>query len=135
MASWLLKTEPGAYSFADLVRDKRAVWDGIRNPEARKNLGLAKKGDLVLVYHTGDERSVVGLAKVTRTAYPDPADDAWTAIDIAPLRALVQPVSLSALKAEKKLADFALIRRGRLSVVPVADAELALILVLGKTRL
>lgn len=135
MATWLLKTEPGSYSFADLVRDKKAVWDGIRNPEARNNLRAARKGDRVLVYHTGDERQVVGVGKVTRSAYPDPADEAWIAIDIAPVRALAQPVTLAALKAEKKLADFALIRRGRLSVVAVTDAELAQILALGKTRL
>lgn len=135
MATWLLKTEPSAYSFADLVRDKKAVWDGIRNPEARNNLRAAKKGDLVLVYHTGDERRVVGLGKITRGAYPDPADAAWLAVDVAPTRALVQPVTLPQLKAEKKLADFALIRRGRLSVVPVTDAELAVILALGKTEL
>ncbi|MBK9000839.1 MAG: EVE domain-containing protein [Myxococcales bacterium] len=135
MATWLLKTEPSAYSFADLVREKKAVWDGIRNPEARNNLRAAKKGDLVLVYHTGDERRVVGLGKITRAAYPDPADADWLAVDIAPGRALAEPVTLGALKAEKKLADFALIRRGRLSVVPVTDAELGVILALGKTKL
>lgn len=135
MATWLLKTEPSAYSFADLVRDKKAVWDGIRNAEARNNLRATKKGDLVLVYHTGDERQVVGIGKVTRAAYPDPADADWLAVDIAPSRALAVPVTLAALKAEKKLADFALIRRGRLSVVPVTDAELAVILALGKTKL
>lgn len=131
----MLKTEPSAYSYSDLVRDKKAVWDGIRNPEARKNLGAVAKGDRVLVYHTGDERQVVGLGKVTRAAYPDPADDAWLAIDIAPVRALAQPVPLAALKADRRLTDFALIRRGRLSVVPVSDAELAVILLLGKTKL
>ncbi|GMV17911.1 MAG: EVE domain-containing protein [Polyangiaceae bacterium] len=135
MATWLLKTEPSAYSFADLVRDKKAVWDGIRNPEARNNLRAAKKGDLVLVYHTGDERRVVGLGRITREAYPDPADADWLAVDIAPGRALAEPVTLGELKAEKKLADFALIRRSRLSVVPVTDAELGVILALGKTKL
>lgn len=135
MATWLLKTEPSAYSFADLVRDKKAVWDGIRNPEARNNLRAAKKGDLVLVYHTGDERRVVGLGRITREAYPDPADADWLAVDIAPGRALAEPVTLGEPKAEKKLADFALIRRSRLSVVPVTDAELGVILALGKTKL
>jgi len=135
LATWLLKTEPSAYSFADLVRDKKAVWDGIRNPEARNNLRAAKKGDLVLVYHTGDERRVVGLGRITREAYPDPADADWLAVDIAPGRALAEPVTLGELKAEKKLADFALIRRSRLSVVPVTDAELGVILALGKTKL
>ncbi len=135
MATWLLKTEPSAYSFADLVRDKKAVWDGIRNPEARNNLRAAKTGDLVLVYHTGDERRVVGLGRITREAYPDPADADWLAVDIAPGRALAEPVTLGELKAEKKLADFALIRRSRLSVVPVTDAELGVILALGKTKL
>jgi predicted RNA-binding protein with PUA-like domain len=135
MATWLLKTEPDTYSFADLQQEKRTVWDGIRNPEARKYLGEARRGDRVLVYHTGKERRVVGLGKVTRAAYPDPGDDRWLALEIAPVKALAEPVLLSAMKAEKKLAGFALIRRGRLSVVPVSDAELAVILALAKTRL
>lgn len=89
----------------------------------------------MLVYHTGDERRVVGLGRITREAYPDPADADWLAVDIAPGRALAEPVTLGELKAEKKLADFALIRRSRLSVVPVTDAELGVILALGKTKL
>ncbi len=135
MATWLFKTEPKTFSFADLVRDKTAVWDGIRNPEARNNLRAAKKGDLVLVYHTGDERAVVGVAKITRAAYPDPADADWLAVDLAPVRAVTAPVSLAAIKADARLADFVLVRRGRLSVVPVSDAELGVILALGRTKL
>jgi len=135
MATWLLKTEPGTYSFAQLVREKKAVWDGIRNPEARNNLRAARKGDLALVYHTGSERAVVGIARITRAAYPDPADADWVAVDLAPVRALAHPVGLDVIKAEGRLADFVLVRRGRLSVVPVSDAELAVILALGKTTL
>ncbi|MCC6898419.1 MAG: EVE domain-containing protein [Polyangiaceae bacterium] len=135
MATWLFKTEPKTFAFADLVRDKTAVWDGIRNPEARNNLRAAKKGDLVLVYHTGDERAVVGVAKITRAAYPDPADADWLAVDLAPVRAVTAPVSLAAIKADARLADFVLVRRGRLSVVPVSDAELGVILALGRTKL
>lgn len=135
MATWLFKTEPKTFAFADLVRDKTAVWDGIRNPEARNNLRAAKKGDLVLVYHTGDERAVVGVAKITRAAYPDPADADWLAVDLAPVRAVTAPVSLAAIKADARLADFVLVRRGRLSVVPVSDAELGVVLALGRTKL
>ncbi|MBI3201112.1 MAG: EVE domain-containing protein [Myxococcales bacterium] len=135
MATWLFKTEPKTFAFADLVRDKTAVWDGIRNPEARNNLRAAKKGDLVLVYHTGDERAVVGVAKITRAAYPDPADADWLAVDLAPVRDVTAPVSLAAIKADARLADFVLVRRGRLSVVPVSDAELGVILALGRTKL
>lgn len=135
MATWLLKTEPGTYAYADLVRDKHAVWDGIRNAEARNNLRAVKKGDLALIYHTGKERQVVGLARVKRAAYPEPAAAEWFAIDLVPLRAMRAPVTLAAMKAEKKLADFALIRRGRLSVVAVSDPELSVILALGSTKL
>jgi predicted RNA-binding protein with PUA-like domain len=135
MATWLLKTEPGTYSFARLVREKKAVWDGIRNPEARNNLRAARKGDLALVYHTGSERAVVGIARITRAAYPDPTDADWVAVDLAPVRALEHPVGLDVIKADGRLADFVLVRRGRLSVVPVSDAELAVILALGKTQL
>ena len=135
MATWLLKTEPGTYCFADLLRDKKTVWDGIRNHAAKNHLRSTQKGDLVLVYHTGDERRVVGLAKVTRAAYPDPGDTTWVAIDLAPLGPIVEPVTLAAIKADERFAEFGLVRRGRLSVVPVSDPELAAILALGKTKL
>ena len=122
---WLVKSEPTEYSFADLVRDKKTVWTGIRSFEARNNLRAMKKGDLVFYYHTGDEKRIVGLAKVIRVAYSDPSADEgdWSVVDIAPLRALEKPIELSVIKADKKLADFALIKRGRLSVVPISEAH------------
>lgn len=137
MAAFLLKTEPGDYSFDDLVRDGRATWDGIRNPEARNHLRAVKKGDLCLVYHTGDERQIVGVARALRAAFPDPGATTgdWLAIEVAPVRHLKTKVPLSAMKAEPRLADFALVRRGRLSVVPVSDAELRVIAALAATKL
>ena len=134
---WLIKSEPGTYAFADLVREKRAVWDGIRNFAARNNLRAMKKADLLLYYHTGEEKQVVGIAKVTRSAYADPSatEGDWSAVDVAPVKALGQPVTLAQMKQERALAGFALLRQGRLSVVPVSPAEFSHILALGLTKL
>jgi predicted RNA-binding protein with PUA-like domain len=131
-----VKTEPSTYSWSDLVRDGGTRWDGVRNPLARNHLGAMRKGDLVLVYHSGDEKAVVGIAKAAGVAYPDPAadDPRWLAIDLAPLRPLAKPVALAAIKAERKLAGMALVRQGRLSVMPATDAEFARVLALGGTR-
>jgi predicted RNA-binding protein with PUA-like domain len=121
----LVKSEPGTYSFADLVRDKKTVWDGVRNPTARNFLKKMQKGDLVLYYHTGDEKQVVGIAKVLKTAYPDPSAEAgdWVAIDLGPVKALAKPVPLAQLKSDKKLAGLLLIKQSRLSVMPVSPGE------------
>lgn len=118
---WLVKSEPSAYSFADLTRDGGTRWDGVRNPQARLHLLGMKKGDLVLVYHSGDEKAVVGTAKVTRTAYPDPtADDPrWVAVDLAPGKALAVPVPLARIKADRALAMIGLVKQSRLSVMPL----------------
>jgi len=134
-ATWLAKTEPSTYAWADLVRDGGTRWDGVRNPLARSHLAAMKKGDLVLVYHSGDDKAVVGIAKVTRAAYPDPtADDArWLAVDLAPVKPLVAPVPLATVKQDPKLAGIALVRQGRLSVMPLDDAAFARILAHGKT--
>jgi len=134
---WLVKSEPDVYSYADLVRDGRTVWDGIRNFAARNNLRAMKKGDLVLYYHTGNEKQVVGIAKVLGSAYPDPSakDGDWSAVDLAPVKPLKSPVTLAQMKADAKLAEFELLRQGRLSVVPTRDAELARVLQLGGTKL
>ena len=136
-ANWLVKSEPDVYAFDDLVRDKKTAWDGIRNFSARNNLRAMKKGDVVLYYHTGDEKQVVGVARVTREAYPDPKAEEgdWSAVDLAPVRALSRPVTLATIKASAKLKDMVLLKQGRLSVVPVSDKELAELLKLGATKL
>ncbi len=137
MRYWLVKSEPGEYSFADLVRDKRTVWTGVRNFEARNHLRAMKKNDLVFYYHTGDEKRIVGLAKIVKEAYPDPSAEEgdWSVVDLAALKPLRNPVALAALKAEKKLAELTLVKRGRLSVMPVSDAHSQLIAKLSGTTL
>jgi predicted RNA-binding protein with PUA-like domain len=129
MATWLLKTEPSTYSYQDLVRAGRAVWDGVTNPVALRNLRAAAAGDAALIYHTGDEKAVVGLAEVVKAAYPDPKakDDKLVVVDLKPVGALPKPVTLAQLKAEKAFADSPLVRQGRLSVVPISDAQMALV--------
>ena len=134
-STWLVKTEPSTYAWADLVRDGGTRWDGVRNALARNHLGAMKKGDLVLVYHSGDDKAVVGIAKVTRAAYPDPgADDPrWLAVDLAPVRPFAEPVPLATVKQDAKLARIDLVRQSRLSVMPLDDAAFARILSHGKT--
>jgi predicted RNA-binding protein with PUA-like domain len=133
---WLVKTEPSTYSWEDLVRDGGTRWDGVRNPLARNHLAAMQKGDLVLVYHSGAERAVVGIARVTRAAYPDPtADDPrWLAADLAPVQALARPVTLATVKQDASLAGLALVRQSRLSVMPVEAGQLARILAHAKTK-
>lgn len=133
---WLVKTEPSTYSWQDLVREKRTRWDGVRNPLARNHLAAMAVGDLALVYHSGAEKAVVGIARVVRTAYPDPAadDPRWLAVDVEAVRPLAEPVSLASAKQEPRLAGLALVRQPRLSVMPVSKPELERLLALGKTR-
>lgn len=120
-----MKSEPGTYSFADLVRDGQTVWDGIRNPTARNNMRLMKKGDFVLFYHTGDEKRVVGIAKVVKPAYPDPSAEEgdWLALDLAAVKPIVKPVTLAQIKTDKRLAKLPLVKMSRLSVMPIGSAE------------
>ncbi len=123
--NWLVKEEPSNYSFATLVRDGRTLWSGVRNPLAQKHLKSMAKGDRVFFYHTGPERAIVGIARVADAPAPDPADRSgklWAAV-IEPVKALARPVTLAAVKADPFFADFALVRMGRLSVVPVTDAQ------------
>ena len=122
MAHWLMKSEPGTYSWDDLVRDKSTEWDGIRNPTARLHLKAIKKGDEVFFYHSGDERAVVGIMRVTREAKPDPKDSNWVSVEVEAVRP-VGPVTLTAIKAEPALAKMELVRLSRLSVSPVRDEE------------
>jgi predicted RNA-binding protein with PUA-like domain len=125
MAKWLLKSEPGTYSFADLERDGRTVWDGVRNNTAALHLRTMKKGDEALFYHSGEDRQVVGIAKIVTENFPDKTDPAgrFVAVEIAPVRPLKAPVSLAQMKAEPALADMAMIKLSRISVSPVTEAE------------
>jgi predicted RNA-binding protein with PUA-like domain len=134
---FLVKSEPFKYAFDALVRDKKTRWDGVRNFEARNNLRAMTVGDLLLYYHSNEGKAVVGVAKVVRTAYPDPTaeDGDWSAVDVAPVMALKVPVTLETIKADPKLADMLLLRRSRLSVVPVTPVEFKRVLELGKTKL
>jgi predicted RNA-binding protein with PUA-like domain len=123
MSYFLLKTEPDCYSWDDLLRDKKAVWDGITNALALKNLRTAKKGDLAFIYHTGDEKSVIGIAEVTSAAYPNPKeqDDRLAVVDLKPKRKLPHPVTISDIKADPTFTGWDFIRNSRLSVVPVPE--------------
>ncbi len=134
MPYWLLKTEPSTYSFERLVKEGQAVWDGVRNNLALKYLREMKAGDQVLIYHSGDDKAVVGQAKVVKPAYPDPnADDPkLVVVDLVPGAALGKPVPLSAIKAEASLGDLPLVRMPRLSVMPVPAEAWKKILVMGK---
>ena len=123
MTYWLLKTEPGTYSWSDLQRDKKTSWDGITNPTALKHLRSMKKGDLALIYHTGGERAAVGIAEIVSAPRSDPKadDDKLVVVDIKPKKPLGEPVGLDAIKADKTFAGWDLLRIGRLSVVPVPE--------------
>ncbi len=125
MACWLVKTEPDDYSFDDLVRDGRTRWDGIKNALALKHLRQMKKGDEVLIYHTGKQKALIGTAAVVRAPHPDPEKDdpKLAVVDLKAGKALPAPVTLAAVKADRSFADFALVRMPRLSVMPVTAAQ------------
>jgi predicted RNA-binding protein with PUA-like domain len=120
---WLFKTEPSAYSFARLAAERRTVWDGVKNALALKHLAAVATGDEVLVYHTGDEKAAVGIARGARGAYPDPKDAKLVVVDLEAERALPRAVTLAEMRANKQLAGFDLLRLPRLSVVPVSAAQ------------
>ena len=128
MAHWLMKSEPGTYSWDDLVRDGSADWDGVRNNAARLHLRAMRQGDQALFYHSGDERAVVGIMTISGPGQPDGEDGAWVKVPVKPVRPLAKPVTLAAIKAEPRLAKMELIRQSRLSVAPVRDEEWALVL-------
>ena len=130
MTRWLMKSEPGAYSWDDLVRDGGTEWDGVRNPAARLHLRAMRAGDEAFFYHSGDERSVVGIMRIAREGRPDPKDSNWVSVAVEPVRPLT-PVTLKAIKADPRLARMELIRQSRLSVAPVRDEEWAAILELA----
>lgn len=115
-----MKSEPEEYSFSDLMREGRAVWEGVRNPQAQKYLRQMQVGEEVLYYHTGKERAIVGVARVVRAAFPDPTDPRYVAVELEGVRGLERPVPLSEIKADTFFKDFALVRQSRLSVMPVS---------------
>lgn len=123
MNYWLLKTEPGTFSWEDLARDKKAVWDGVRNFQARNNLKAMKKGDQAFIYHSGDDKAVIGIAEIIKEAYPEPKDKDWIAVDLKPLKKLKSSVALGIIKKDKRLSQMVLVRNSRLSVQPVKKEE------------
>jgi predicted RNA-binding protein with PUA-like domain len=133
MAYWLLKTEPGSYAFADLQREGRTAWTGVKNPTAQKHLRAMKAGDRAAVYHTGDEKAAVGVAEVARAAYPDPGGGgALSCVDLTPVEPLPAPVALAALKAHPAFEGSPLVSQGRLSVVPLDAAQWKALLALAR---
>ena len=132
MAYWLMKSEPSSYSWADLVRDGGTMWDGVRNNAARLHLRAMKVGDEALFYQSMEDRSVVGIMRITGTGEADGADGSWVKVPVEPVRPLANPVTLAAIKAEPKLAKMELIRQSRLSVAPVRAEEWKLVLEMGK---
>lgn len=135
MASrWLFKSEPSSYSFQRLQQDKRTVWDGVKNNLALKHLSVVKKGDWILIYHTGDEKSAVGVAQALSAAYPDPEkeDPKLVVVDVKPIEPLSRPVTLAEMKANPKLAKFDLLRLPRLSVMPVSEEQWRVIEQMGR---
>ncbi|NUP04631.1 MAG: EVE domain-containing protein [Polyangiaceae bacterium] len=133
---WLIKSEPSKYSWAQLEKDGRTYWDGVRNFEARNFLRAMKVGDFCLFYHSNEGKELVGLAKVVKEAYPDPTspEEDWSAVDVAPIKPLKAPVSLEAIKSDPDLTDMALLKRSRLSVVPVTKPQFDHILKLARTK-
>ena len=132
---FLVKEEPDNYSFDAFVTDGGTRWSGVKNPLAQKHLRSIRKGDEVFYYHTGTQKAVVGIAKATGDAYPDPADTTGKAfvVDLKPVRKLARPVTLAEIKADKRFADFALVRMSRLSVMPVTDQQAKWILKLAES--
>lgn len=133
MNYWLVKSEPFKYSWDQLVKDKKTMWDGVRNYAARNNLKAMKKGDQIFFYHSNEGLAIVGIAQVVKEHYQDPTteDTNWVVVDLKPVKALPQPVTLAAIKAEPALASMQLVRLGRLSVSAVTPEEHALILSMG----
>jgi predicted RNA-binding protein with PUA-like domain len=130
MAYWLMKSEPFKYSWDQLIADKKTFWDGVRNYGARNNLRAMKKGDQAFFYHSNEGVEIVGIMEIVREAYQDPTSDDpnWVSVDVKPVKKLKKPVSLASIKAEKKLANMALVRLGRLSVQPVTADEWEMVL-------
>ena len=135
MNYWLVKSEPGAYSWSQLLKDGETQWTGVRNFAARNHLRAMKSGDVVFFYHSGEDKSVVGLARVVRESYPDPTagEGDWAAVDLMPVKPLAKPVLLSQIKADKILKEMVLAKQSRLSVIPVTREEFKRLLELSGT--
>ena len=134
MNHWLMKTEPDTFSWDDLVKAGKTTWDGVRNFQARSNLKAMKKGDLVFIYHTGDDKAVVGIARIEKEPYPDPGDQDWVVVDIKPEKKLKKPITLAQVKADGDLPDMVLVRAARLSVQPVKKSEFDRIIKLSEEK-
>lgn len=133
MAFWLVKSEPSAYSFDDLMRDKKTHWNGVRNFQARNFLKAMKKGDRTLFYHSNEGKAVFGVAEIVREAYPDDSakDGDWVMVDVKPVEKLARPVELAEIKRHPKLSQILLVKQSRLSVMPVTKSEFETIVKLG----
>ena len=131
---WLVKQEPSSYSWSDFVAEGQTSWTGIRNYTARNNLRKMRKGDELLFYHSGEEKAVVGMAKVTRPAYPDPTatEGDWSAVNLAPIKSLRRPVTLRQIKSDPRLKRIQLVRQSRLSVMPMAATDFRAIVLMGR---
>jgi predicted RNA-binding protein with PUA-like domain len=134
MNYWLMKSEPSVYSWTDLVRDKKATWDGVRNFQARNNLKAMKKDDLAFLYHSNEDKAIIGIVKIIKENYPDPKDKDWIVVDISPVEKLKSPISLAQIKADKRLVDMVLVRSSRLSVQPVRKEEFDIIVKLNSGK-
>ncbi len=135
MNYWLVKSEPGAYSWQQFEKDKRTLWDGVRNYQARNNMKDMKEGDLVLFYHSVSEKQVMGIAKVVTEHYPDPTtdDERWVVVDLVPEKAFKRPVTLAEIKTDPRLENIALVKQARLSVMPLKPEEFDAIVELGNS--
>jgi predicted RNA-binding protein with PUA-like domain len=136
MNYWLVKSEPFKYPWEQLLKDKRTFWDGVRNYQARNNLQAMKNGDHVLFYHSNEGLAVVGVARVVKESYQDPTtdDERWVVVDIEPIETLQTPVTLDVIKQEKRLQNIALVRQGRLSVMPLSKEEYEVIVARGSEK-
>lgn len=134
MNYWLVKSEPSTFSWDDLVRDKKTIWDGVRNFQARNNLKAMKKGDEVFFYHSNEDKAIVGVAKIIKEGYPEPKDNNWIAVDIAPGKKFKNPVTLAQIKGDKRLANMVLVKSSRLSVQPVRTVEFDIVVALSETK-
>jgi len=131
---WLVKQEASSYSWSDFIAEGQTSWTGVRNYTARNNLRKMRKGDEILFYHSGEDKAVVGIAKITQSPYPDPTakEGDWSAVDLAPINSLRRPVTLRQIKSHPRLKQVQLVRQSRLSVMPMAPAEFRAIVLMGK---
>lgn len=137
MTYWLVKSEPDVYPWEQLVKDKKIVWDGVRNYQARNNLQAMKKGDLVLFYHSNEDKAIIGIARVSQEAYQDPTttDNRWVAVTLSYHQPLTNTVSLEEIKKQANLREMVLVKQARLSVIPVTTNEFNIIMKLSQTKL